>query len=130
MKQEILKILVIDDDPASLALVRATLRQANYLNVDLFENPLEAQRAYQTTQYDILILDLRMPVLSGFEILEEMQAIHNKRPRTIVLTAQVEEDTAQKAMDLGAKKVLFKPYNVKDLVKEVATQIEALEYTH
>ncbi len=126
MNKENLKILVIDDDMASLALVKATLRQANYQNVDLFEDPQEAQKAYRTQEYDILILDLRMPRLSGFDILEEINSIHSKRPRTIVLTAQVETGSAEKALALGAKKVLFKPYNVQDLVSEVATQVEAL----
>ena len=130
MKTEDLKFLVIDDDPASLALVKATLRQANYQNVDLFEDPKEAQKHYQKHHYDILILDLRMPRLSGFDILEEMKKIHDKTPRTIVLTAQVEADSAEKAMALGAKKVLFKPYNVKDLVMEVANQVEALAFTN
>lgn len=129
MKIEDLKFMVIDDDPASLALVKATLSQASYKNVDLFSDPKEAQKSYQTQHYDILILDLRMPRLSGFDILKEMKTIHAKSPRTIVLTAQAEADSAEKALALGAKKVLFKPYNVQDLVIEVAAQVEALAYT-
>ena len=129
MNTDNLKILVIDDDMASLALVKATLRQANYQNVDLFEDPIEAQSAYLAQAYDILILDLRMPRLSGFDILKEINSIHSKRPRAIVVTAQVETGSADKALALGAKKVLFKPYNVQDLVAEVATQVEALAYT-
>lgn len=129
MKKEDLKFMVIDDDPASLALVKATLSQAQYQNVDLFTDPKEAQKSYQTQHYDILILDLRMPLLNGFDILKEMKTIHAKSPRTIVLTAQAEADSADRAMALGAKKVLFKPFNVQDLVIEVATQAEALSYT-
>jgi len=127
MNADDLSFLVIDDDPASLALVKATLGQASYSNVDLFDDPIKAQQSYQNKSYDILILDLRMPMLSGFDILKEINEIHKTRPRTIVLTAQVEADTADKALALGAKKVLFKPYNVKELVQEVRCQVEALE---
>ncbi len=113
------KIIVIDDDPASLALVKATLSQGGFKEVDTFLNPLEGQKAYQENQYDLLLTDLRMPVLSGYDIITELTNKQDNKPHIIVLTAQAEADSAKKALEMGAKKVFFKPFKVADLLEEV-----------
>jgi len=113
------KILIIDDDAASLALVKAALSQGQYDNVDAFLNSTEGQKSYLENDYDILITDLRMPVLSGFDIITEVQSSLQNKPDIIVLTAQAEADSAQRALDMGAQKVFFKPYKVADLLEAV-----------
>ncbi len=113
------KILIIDDDAASLALVKAALSQGQYDNVDAFLNSTEGQKSYLENDYDILITDLRMPVLSGFDIITEVQNTLQNKPDIIVLTAQAEADSAQRALDMGAQKVFFKPYKVADLLEAV-----------
>ncbi len=115
------KILVVDDDPASLALVKAALSQGHYENVDAFISPIEAQKSYREKKYDVLITDLRMPRLSGFDILAEIKEIHNHKPSVIVLTAQAEADSEIRALKMGAKKVFFKPYKVSELLHEVGS---------
>ncbi len=112
------KVIVVDDDFASLALAKATLQQAGYDDVDVFIDPLEAQKSYHKIQYDILILDLRMPVLSGFDILQDMNEIHGCKPNILVLTAQAEAGSEQRALDMGAKKVLLKPIIVGEFLQE------------
>jgi len=113
------KFLVIDDDRASLALVEATLSLQHYDNIDLFLDAQEAQKSYQAKDYDILILDLRMPHLNGFEILRELQSSSEPTPSIIVVTAYAEPENRSKALQLGAKKVFLKPYVVNDLLQEV-----------
>jgi two-component system response regulator HydG len=119
MNRKLPKILVVDDDPASLALAKATLLQGNFENIDTFLNPLEAQKAYQKNQYDLLLTDLRMPDFSGFDIIAQIGKKQGPKPKIIVLTAQAEADSAQQALNLGAQKVFFKPYNVAELLEEV-----------
>jgi len=113
------KILIIDDDAASLALVKAALSQGQYDNVDAFLNSSEGQKSYRENDYDILITDLRMPILSGFDIITEVQSTLENKPDIIVLTAQAEADSAQRALDMGAQKVFFKPYKVAELLDAV-----------
>ena len=113
------KILVIDDDRASLALVKATLSRQQYDNIDVFLDAQEAQKSYQAKDYDILILDLRMPHLNGFEILREMQNSNKPTPSVIVITAYAEPENEMKALQLGAKKVFLKPFEISDFVNEV-----------
>ncbi len=119
MNNKQVKILVIDDDPASLALVKATLSQGDFDDVDTFLNPLEGQKSYQKNDYDLVLTDLRMAKLSGFEIIAEISKKQGGKPNIIVLTAQAEADSAKKALDMGAKKVLIKPYKVAELLDEV-----------
>lgn len=119
MNEQQPKILVIDDDPASLALVKAALSQGKYENIDAFLKSTEGQQAYLENDYDILITDLRMPVVSGFDIISGVQNSVKRKPAIIVLTAQAEADSAQRALDMGANKVFFKPYKVAELLEEV-----------
>ncbi len=60
-----------------------------------------------------------MPVLSGFDIITEVQNTLQNKPDIIVLTAQAEADSAQRALEMGAQKVFFKPYKVADLLEAV-----------
>jgi len=121
------KFLVIDDDRASLALVKATLSQQQYDNIDVFLNAQEAQKSYQVKDYDILILDLRMPHLNGFEILREMQNSNKPTPSVIVITAYAEPENQTKALELGAKKVFLKPFEIGDFVKEIDFLVDHID---
>ncbi len=111
--------LVIDDDTASLALVKASLSQLRYYDVDLFEDAHEAQKAYQTKNYDILILDIRMPHLSGIDILTELNNTQQTTTDVVVITAHAEREIKTKVLQLGAKKVFIKPYNVNNFLQEI-----------
>lgn len=117
------EILIVDDDPASLLLAKSALGQAGYQNVDGFLNPLDAQQSYQQKNYDLLILDIRMPELNGFDILQDIQSIHSRKPNVIVLTAQADPGTRSQALELGAQQVMIKPYKVKELLQEVENQL-------
>ncbi len=121
------KFLVIDDDRASLALVKATLSRQQYDDIDVFLDAQEAQKSYQAKDYDILILDLRMPHLNGFEILRELQSSSEPTPSIIVVTAYAEPENRSKALQLGAKKVFLKPFEIGDFVKEVENLVSKID---
>ncbi len=117
------KIQIIDDDPASLALLKAALTQDHYEDVSAFLNSTLAQKSYSENKYDVIITDLRMPGLSGFDLLSqigEANKVNDHNPIVIILTAQAETDIAKRALSMGAKKVFFKPYKVSELLQELA----------
>ena len=120
------RILVVDDDFASLILMRTILLAENYLNVDVFQDSREAQASYQIRKYDIVIVDLRMPVISGFDILQDLQDRHENKVAIIVLTANVEAGTENKALDLGARKVFIKPFYIPEYIHEVNAAVKQL----
>ncbi len=126
------RILVVDDDSSSLFLMRKVLSAENFLDVDvdIFQDSKKAQVSYQTNEYDVLIVDLRMPVLSGFDILKDLQDNHEKKAAVIVLTANVEEGTENRALKLGARKVFHKPFYIPDFVHEVKTALKESAVTN
>jgi len=120
------RILVVDDDVASLILMRTVLLAEHYLDVSVFQDAQAAQAAYQSDQYDILIVDLRMPVLSGFDILRDLQAHYANKSSIIVLTASVEEGVDIRALRLGARKVFLKPFYIPELIQEVKAAVREM----
>jgi DNA-binding response OmpR family regulator len=91
-------------------------------------NGREAMRLVRTQQPDLVILDIMMPELSGFEVLEELR----KDERTaglpvVVLTARGDEADAKRGLALGAKRYMNKPFDVRALISEVRRHLGGQE---
>src|SRR4051812_24869281 len=85
-----MKILVIDDEPANVALLEALLAEAGYSRVKTITNSGAALETYQEFQPDLILLDLMMPAPDGFAILEAIRSTHPESfLPIIVLTADV-----------------------------------------
>lgn len=81
------RILVIDDDDAIRALLATVLRRRGYV-VDLARNGEEGLERIAATRYALVVLDMRMPRVSGYEVLEQLSRMSFlSRPRVLVLTA-------------------------------------------
>lgn len=109
-----LKMLVVDDN----ADLRSNLAQqfmAEDFDVDTAPDGEEALDKIGKGNYDIVLLDLKMPGMDGMEVLREMKAI-NKNPHVIMLTAVADVATAQECVKLGAKDYVSKPYDPEDLL--------------
>ena len=118
------KILVVDDEPANASIFTMGLEDAGY-RVDTFTNPLSALSAFKEDKrrkYDLLILDIKMPDMNGFELYEQIKKIDNK-VKVCFLTAYGEGYTEEfrKMFPLSSLGVSFirKPIRVDDLVKKV-----------
>lgn len=111
-------ILIVDDEPNTRLMYRSALETENLLvrEVDSGRNALEA---LETFPFDAAIVDLRMPGMSGFELLEEMKARKIKTPVAIV-TAHGDVPDVVQAMRLGAIDFLQKPLTVDELRRVVA----------
>ena len=108
------RILLVDDERAILKVIGIKLRISGY---DVFTAPggQEALDLVKTESPDIMLLDVIMPGIDGFEVLEELRTF-SKLP-VIVFSAR--QENAQKALSLGADDFLAKPFNVDDMVKRV-----------
>src|SRR6185503_16474273 len=80
-----MRILIAEDDPALAYGLQCTLRQSGYA-VDWVKNGSEADSALSTEEFDLLILDISLPKLSGFEVLKRMRARNSRLP-VLLLTA-------------------------------------------
>jgi CheY-like chemotaxis protein len=104
------RVLVTDDDPSILLLVSTILRRADY-TVDTANNGKEALRLSELTQYDVIVLDLMMPQLSGFEVLRLLQH-RDVRPRFVVVMSAASEPVLLKAGGSNVFATLRKPFDI------------------
>lgn len=112
-------ILIVDDDPLTLRLLRLMLEPAGY-EVITAENGKEAVRQTLAHQPDVLLLDVMMPLMDGFAVCRELRA----NPKTaaasiLILSTSAHIDAVQEGLHAGADKYLFKPIERNKLLREI-----------
>jgi DNA-binding response OmpR family regulator len=112
------RILVVDDDVAILELVSTRLTLSGYI-VLTARNGVEGLRRLNDRRYDGMVLDLNMPEMDGFGVLECMADLGDAAPPTLVLTASHNAADVQKAVKLGARDYLSKPFDDRQLLMRV-----------
>ncbi len=125
------KILIVDDNPANVALLEAILEEEEYDNVHSTCDPFQVCSLYGEHQFDLILLDIRMPGMSGIEILKQLdKVIRDDFVPVIVLTAQTDPETRQKALQAGAKDFLTKPFEDWEVLLRIRNTLETrLFYT-
>lgn len=108
-----------DDDPIATRLVEVAL-QAEGFRLVLAANGQAALRAVIAEKPCVLILDLGMPGMSGFDVLERRNVLTSlPRPKVLVMSADREADEVNRALGLGADDYLAKPFKPRDLIVRV-----------
>ncbi len=118
-------ILVVDDEESVRILLKRILTEAGYAVVAV-ANSQEALDKVSQLQVRVMLLDIRMPGISGIEVLRKLTADHPDIC-VIMATAVADTQTAVDAMKLGAYDYISKPFNRDDLVMRVRKAIEKLE---
>lgn len=118
-------IIVVDDEAANLKLVERVLEVGGYQNVTLLSDPTRVVESYKSSGADLFLIDLNMPVMDGFELIEALLALKDDfLPPILVLTAQQAQEYRQKALDEGARDFVTKPFVVNELLARVRNQLE------
>ncbi len=112
-----MKILVVEDDRIVGQYVKRGLEEHGY-NADLVEDGLEALRFISGGHYDLMILDLRLPGLTGYEVLRTIRDRGVTTP-VLVLTAQDAVDHKVQALRAGADDYVTKPFAFEELLARV-----------
>ena len=119
------KILIIDDEEGNIRVLERLLRGANFINIKSISDSRLAVEAYHSFQPDLIILDLKMPNMDGFEVMVELKKIKMDLYLPIlVLTAQREHSTRLKALESGAKDFLTKPFELAEALTRVSNLME------
>jgi diguanylate cyclase (GGDEF)-like protein len=122
-------IVMVDDEPITMEVVQAFLEDAGYRNFVLIEKSSEAIAALERQRADLLLLDLMMPQVSGFDILKAVRA-HPKLKHlpVIILTSSSDNQDKLLALDLGATDFLAKPVDPSELRLRVRNTLAAKAY--
>jgi len=116
-------ILIVDDQDANVALLEGMLRGAGYVSVTSTKDPREVCELHRTNRYSLIILDLLMPGLDGFEVMAELKAIEaDGYLPVLVQTAQ--PDHKVRALKAGAKDFVSKPFDLAEVLLRVRNLIE------
>jgi Response regulators consisting of a CheY-like receiver domain and a winged-helix DNA-binding domain len=112
-----MRVLLIEDDPNTSRSIETMLRKANF-NVyatDLGEEGLDLAKLYD---YDLIVLDINLPDMTGFEVLRKLRLAKVETP-TLILSGQSEADDKIKGFGFGADDYMTKPFNRDELVARI-----------
>jgi len=116
-------ILIVDDQELTVSLLEQTLRGAGYLSVSSTCNPHEASALHRQNHYSLILLDLEMPGLDGFQVMERLKTIETSGYLPIlVLTAQ--PDHKLRALKAGAKDFISKPFDLAEILLRVHNMLQ------
>lgn len=120
------RILVIDDEPANLALVAAALAREGYNNIETVPDPRQAIERYLAFRPDLVLLDLMMPGIDGYALLDRLGRLltANDLVPIMVLTADTSIEARRRALALGARDIVTKPFDVFEFGLRVANLVE------
>ncbi len=121
-----LRILVVDDEPANTILLAGMLRRWGFTNVVSITDPTRVVDAFTQGAPDLLLLDVGMPVLSGFDVMGLLEGwLHSDTPvPVVVLTADVTDATKHRALECGARDFLTKPFDPEEVRLRVSNLLE------
>ncbi len=123
------KIMIVDDEPINIDVVQAFLEEEKYRNFVTVDDSTQAMKMVEETRPDLLLLDLLMPEVSGFDILSAVRAHPKfKYLPVIILTASTDTQNKLKALDLGATDFLGKPLDQSELGLRVRNTLAAKAY--
>lgn len=117
------RILIVDDQPANVHLLNRLLTEAGYGNVTSTTDPTQACELHRRHDYDLILLDLQMPAMDGFSVMEGLKAHHTgSYLPVIVLTAQ--PDHKLHALQAGAKDFISKPFDLVEVKTRIHNMLE------
>ena len=122
-------IMMVDDEPLTMDMVQIFLEDAGYSNFVLVEESPLAMETIASKQPDVVLLDINMPEVSGFEILNAIRAkAELKYLPVIVLTSSTDAATKLQALELGATDFLSKPVDASELALRVRNMLAVKAY--
>ena len=120
------RILIVDDQEANLRLMEALLEREGFSNILSTTDPERAIELFRIFDPDLLLLDLMMPGMSGYSVLEQLekQRDPNDYRPVLVLTADATLQAKRRALALGAKDFLTKPFDALEAMLRVWNLLE------
>ena len=116
-------LLIVDDQEANVRLLERVLKEAGYAHVSSTMNPQDVLALHRENRYDLILLDLQMPGMDGFEVMEALQGVDgDSYLPVIVLTAQPAHKL--RALQSGAKDFISKPFDLLEVKTRIHNMLE------
>jgi PAS domain S-box-containing protein len=117
------KILIVDDQEPNISLLEQLLTETGYIFVTSTMNPQEVCALHRKNHYDLILLDLQMPVMDGFQVIEGLKTnINDAYLPVLVLTAQPGHKL--RALQAGAKDFISKPFDLVEVKTRIHNMLE------
>ncbi len=114
------KILIVEDDENILNIVNYNLKNLGY-ETKIAMNGLEGLKLAESEDFDIILLDVNMPIMDGFEVCGKIRAFSNVP--IIMLTAKAEESDKITGLEVGADDYVTKPFSINELVARIKAHL-------
>lgn len=119
------RVLIVDDEPVNVKLLEKMLRAEGYVNVYSVTDPREVKPLYESQPFDLILLDINMPYLNGFDVMQQLKEIETESYLPIlILTAQTDRETRLQALKSGAKDFLTKPLDRAEVLNRIHNMLE------
>lgn len=121
MFQQGIRVLLAEDDQATRVLMRKILHTFG-IEADIVDNGLDAIQYYTSRKYDLVIMDIQMPIMDGFEttqMIREYEKETKKRTPVVALTAYISEHDQTMCLDYGMDDVLTKPVDLEQIYEKI-----------
>src|SRR5512132_2878427 len=106
------RILIVDDEPANVDLLRRMLERAGFVRLESTNDPREAAALYVKLRPDLILLDLHMPGMDGLEVMDQLNQIAEASFLPILmLTGDMTPEARREALSRGAKDFVNKPFS-------------------
>ena len=122
------RILIVDDQQANLRLLEFALRRAGYVGVTSTAEPVEVCALHHQNHYDLIILDLQMPHMNGFQVMEGLAKAEGGE-RAVILVLSADPVQMSRALAAGAAGFLSKPFVLAEVVARVQAMLTAPKST-
>lgn len=116
------KILIVDDEPNIVMALEFSLQKKGF-EVLIARDGQEAVNVFDTNTPKVIVLDVMMPKLDGFEVLKHIKSTQPES-KVIFLSAKSKKEDVQKGLDEGAHKYFTKPFSTKKLLAEIENLYE------
>ena len=118
-------ILMVDDEEVNLRLLETILANSGYSSLVSTKDPRDVLKLYRANDVDLILLDINMPYMDGYEVMEQLHALEgDELPPIMMLTAQSMQEFRQRALDNGARDYVTKPFDAKELLSRVRNLLE------
>lgn len=119
-----MNILIVDDEAANVSLLETLLSVSEYKNIVSTQDPRDALELCTNRAIDLVLLDINMPYMDGYEVMAQLETLGTEKPVVLVLSAQSDRNYRHQALDSLALDYVVKPFDTHELLSRIRNLLE------